>query len=49
VRDYKEYRIDVSKNTLDVSMSSCSKIRTGSFANFPDGWRHLSARYLLQA
>ena len=33
--------IDVSKDTLDVSMSSCSKVRTRRFANSPDGWRHL--------
>jgi transposase len=29
--------IDVSKNTLDVSISSCSKVRTKSFANTSDG------------
>jgi len=33
--------IDVSKNTLDASMSSCNKVRSKSFANSPDGWRHL--------
>ena len=33
--------IDVSKNTLDVSMSSCNKVRARSFANSADGWRHL--------
>ena len=33
--------IDVSKNTLDASMSSCNKVRAKSFANSPDGWRHL--------
>ena len=33
--------IDVSKNTLDASMSSCNKVRTRRFANSPDGWRHL--------
>ena len=33
--------IDVSKNTLDASMSSCKKVRAKSFANSPDGWRHL--------
>ena len=33
--------IDVSKNTLDGSMSSCNKVRAKSFANSPDGWRHL--------
>ena len=33
--------IDVSKDTLDVSMSSCSKVRTRRFANSPDGWRHI--------
>ena len=33
--------IDVSKNTLDASMSSCNKVRARSFANSPDGWHHL--------
>jgi transposase len=33
--------IDVSKNTLDVSISSCTKVRTKSFANTSDGWHHL--------
>jgi hypothetical protein len=33
--------IDVSKNTLDASMSSRNKVRARSFANSPDGWRHL--------
>src|SRR5438552_9122431 len=33
--------IDVSKKTLDVSISSCSKVRSKSFANSSDGWRHL--------
>ena len=33
--------IDVCKNTLDVSISSCTKVRTKSFTNSPDGWRHL--------
>jgi transposase len=33
--------IDVSKNTLDASMSSCNKVRARSFANSTDGWRHL--------
>jgi transposase len=33
--------IDVSKNTLDVSISSCGKVRTKSFANTSDGWHHL--------
>src|SRR5580693_9650885 len=33
--------IDVSKNTLDASMSSCNKVRARSFANSSDGWRHL--------
>jgi len=33
--------IDVSKNTLDASMSSCNKVRSKSFANSPEGWRHL--------
>jgi hypothetical protein len=36
--------IDVSKNTLDASMSSCNKVRAKSFANSPDGWRHLLVR-----
>ncbi len=33
--------IDVSKNTLDVSISSCTKVRTKSFANTSNGWHHL--------
>jgi Transposase len=33
--------IDVSKNTLDASVCSRSKGRARSFANSPDGWRHL--------
>ena len=33
--------IDVSKNTLDVSISSCTKVRSKSFANSSDGWHHL--------
>jgi len=33
--------IDVCKNTLDVSISSHTKVRTKSVANAPDGWRHL--------
>jgi transposase len=33
--------IDVSKDTLDASMSSCNKVRAKSFANSSDGWRHL--------
>ena len=33
--------IDVCKNTLDVSISSYTKVRTKSFTNSPDGWRHL--------
>ena len=33
--------IDVCKNTLDVSISSYTKVRTRSFTNSPDGWRHL--------
>ena len=33
--------IDVCKNTLDVSISSYAKVRTKSFTNSPDGWRHL--------
>ena len=31
--------IDVCKNTLDVSISSYTKVRTKSFTNSPDGWR----------
>ena len=33
--------IDVSKNTLDVSISGCTKVRTKRFANTSDGWHHL--------
>jgi hypothetical protein len=33
--------IDVCKNTLDVTISSYTKVRTKSFTNSPDGWRHL--------
>jgi transposase len=33
--------IDASKNTLDVSLSSCNKVRARSFPNSSDGWRHL--------
>jgi transposase len=33
--------IDVSKKTLDVSVSSGNKVRGKSFANSIDGWRHL--------
>jgi transposase len=33
--------IDVSKNTLDVSMSSCNRVRARSFPNSSDGWRQL--------
>src|ERR1700681_2799868 len=33
--------IDVSKNTLDASMSSRNKVRARSFANSSDGWRDL--------
>ena len=35
--------IDVSKNTIDVSISGCPKVRARSFANSADGWRHLLA------
>jgi transposase len=35
--------IDVSKNTIDVSMSGSNKVRARSFANSADGWRHLLA------
>jgi transposase len=33
--------IDVSKNTLDVRISYLKKVRTKSFSNSSDGWRHL--------
>jgi transposase len=33
--------IDVSKNTLDVSIAICTKVRSKSFANSSDGWRLL--------
>src|SRR3977135_2532925 len=33
--------IDVSKNTLDVSIAICTKVRSKSFSNSSDGWRHL--------
>jgi transposase len=33
--------IDVSKNTLDASLSSDNKTHAKSFANSSDGWRHL--------
>jgi transposase len=33
--------IDVSKNTLDVSISSCNRVRSKSFTNSSDGWHHL--------
>jgi transposase len=33
--------IDVSKNTLDASLSSDDKVHAKSFANSSDGWRHL--------
>ncbi len=33
--------IDVSKNTLDASVSCCKKVRARSFPNSSDGWRHL--------
>ena len=33
--------INVSKNTLDVSICSFTKVRTKRFANSFDGWRHL--------
>jgi transposase len=35
------FGIDVSKNTLDVSISCFKKVRTKSFSNSSDGWRHL--------
>jgi hypothetical protein len=31
--------IDVSKNTLDASLSSDNKVHAKSFANSSDGWR----------
>ena len=40
--------IDVSKNTIDVSMSGCNKIRAKSFANSADGWCHLLAWLITQ-
>jgi transposase len=40
--------IDVSKNTIDVSMSGCNKVRARSFANSSDGWRHLLAWLISQ-
>jgi transposase len=40
--------IDVSKNTIDVSMSGCNKVRARSFANSADGWRHLLAWLISQ-
>ena len=40
--------IDVSKNTIDVSMSGCNKVRARSFANSADGWRHLPAWLISQ-
>jgi transposase len=33
--------IDVSKNTLDVSIAICTRVRSRSFANSSDGWRLL--------
>jgi transposase len=33
--------IDVSKNTLDASVSSCGKAHARNFPNSSDGWRHL--------
>ena len=33
--------IDVSKNRLDASLSSCNKVRARSFVNSIDGWRQL--------
>jgi transposase len=40
--------IDVSKNTIDVSMSGCNKVRARSFANSADGWHHLLAWLISQ-
>ena len=36
-----ETTIDVSKNTLDVNIFGCTEVRTKSFPNSFDGWRHL--------
>ena len=35
--------IDVSKNTFDTNVRTGAKARSKSFANSPDGWRHLIA------
>ena len=40
--------IDVSKNTIDVSMSGSNKVRARSFANSAEGWRHLLAWLISQ-
>ena len=40
--------IDVSKNTLDVSVSSCNKARARRFANSSDGWRDLTDWLIIQ-
>ena len=41
--------IDVSKNTLEASMSSCNnRVRARSFANSSDGWRHLLDWLIIQ-
>jgi transposase len=40
--------IDVSKNTIDVSMSGGNKVRARSFANSADGWRNLLAWLISQ-
>jgi transposase len=40
--------VDVSKNTLDVSVSSCNKARARRFANSSDGWRDLTDWLIIQ-
>lgn len=35
--------IDISKNTFDTNVRAGAKARSKSFANSPDGWRHLIA------
>jgi transposase len=40
--------IDVSKNTLDASVSSCGKAQARNFPNFADGWRHFLDWLIIQ-
>ena len=40
--------IDVSKNSLDASLSSCNKVRARSFLNSSDGWRQLQTWVMAQ-